>query len=283
MPAGAESFRRGAADRRRGLPRAEARCCTSAGSRPRSATRAASRPTCRRARRRSRRSSRRPSAPDTASRVAIALDPATTRVLSRRRLPLRGPRARRRRSCRSSRPISRRATRSCRSRTGRRGRLGRLDAAHRASSATGCSSSATTSSSRTRSGCAAASTRASPTRSSIKVNQIGTLTETLEAIRARAERRLHGRRLAPLRRDRGHDDRRPRRGDRTPARSRPAPRRAPTASRSTTSCCGSRRSSAHRGGLPGLGCLPARRNAELPRRCAPCDWEASGFARSGRR
>ena len=45
----------------------------------------------------------------------------------------------------------------------------------------------------------------------VKVNQIGTLTETLEAIRDRPRGRLHRRHLPPLRRDRGHDDRRPRR------------------------------------------------------------------------
>ena len=44
----------------------------------------------------------------------------------------------------------------------------------------------------------------------VKVNQIGTLTETLEAIRDRPRRGLHGGDLAPLGRDRGHDDRRPR-------------------------------------------------------------------------
>ena len=51
----------------------------------------------------------------------------------------------------------------------------------------------------------------------------------------------------PLGRDRGHDDRRPRRRDRTAARSRPARRRAPSAWRSTTSCCASRRSWARTG------------------------------------
>ena len=56
----------------------------------------------------------------------------------------------------------------------------------------------------------AGSTRASRNSILIKVNQIGTLTETLDAIGARAVGRLHGRDLAPLRRDRGHDDRRPR-------------------------------------------------------------------------
>ena len=78
----------------------------------------------------------------------------------------------------------------------------------------------------------------------IKVNQIGTLTETLEAIDDGARGRLHGGHVAPLGRDRGHDDRRPRRRDRLrPDQDRRA-RRARTAWRSTTSCCGSRRRSA---------------------------------------
>ena len=47
----------------------------------------------------------------------------------------------------------------------------------------------------------------------------------------------------PQRRDRGLDHRRPGRGARAPARSRPARPRAPTAWPSTTSCCGSKRSS----------------------------------------
>ena len=45
----------------------------------------------------------------------------------------------------------------------------------------------------------------------VKVNQIGTLTETLEAIALARVERLHRRDLPPLGRDRGHDDRRPRR------------------------------------------------------------------------
>ena len=55
---------------------------------------------------------------------------------------------------------------------------------------------------------------------------------------------VHGGDVAPQRRDRGRDDRRPRGRDRTAGRSRPARRRAATGSRSTTSCCASRRSSA---------------------------------------
>ena len=45
----------------------------------------------------------------------------------------------------------------------------------------------------------------------VKVNQIGTLTETLDAIATATRGGLHRRHVAPLGRDRGHDDRRPRR------------------------------------------------------------------------
>ena len=47
----------------------------------------------------------------------------------------------------------------------------------------------------------------------IKLNQIGTLTETLSAIRDGPARRLDRDRLASLGRDRGYDDRRPGGGD----------------------------------------------------------------------
>ena len=60
----------------------------------------------------------------------------------------------------------------------------------------------------------------------IKLNQIGTLTETIDAIEL-ARRAGWSAVVSPsLRRDRGHHDRRPRRRDRARARSRPAPRRA---------------------------------------------------------
>ena len=106
------------------------------------------------------------------------------------------------------------------------------------------SSSATTSSSRTRAARSAASSAASANSILIKVNQIGTLTETLDAIEMAQRGRLHARDLASLRRDRGHHDRRPRGRAPAPARSRPARWRAPTASPSTTSSCASKRSSA---------------------------------------
>ena len=85
----------------------------------------------------------------------------------------------------------------------------------------------------------------------IKVNQIGTLSETLDAIGDGARGGLHRGHVAPLGRDRGHHDRRPRGGDRAAARSRPARRRAATAWRSTTSCCGSRKRSAPTPSFPG--------------------------------
>ena len=47
----------------------------------------------------------------------------------------------------------------------------------------------------------------------VKVNQIGSLTETLDAVAARADQQLHRRPLASLRRNRGRDHRRHRRGD----------------------------------------------------------------------
>ena len=225
VPAGAATLRRGAADRRRGLPHAARRCCTSAGSRPRvgdeggfapdlGVERGGDRgdPRGGRARRATR------------DRVAIALDPAATELYARRRLPLRGPRGA---TAASMVDVlggaRRRATRSSRSRTA----LAEDDwddwrRADRAARRPASSSSATTSSSRTPSGCGAGSTRASRNAILVKVNQIGTLTETLDAIELARASRLRGRHLAPLGRDRGHDDRRPRGRDRTPARSRRA-------------------------------------------------------------
>ena len=83
-----------------------------------------------------------------------------------------------------------------------------------------------------------------PTRILIKLNQIGTLSETLDAIEMAKRAGWTAVVLAPLGRDRGHDASPTSPWPPTPARSRPAPRRAPTASPSTTSCCASRRCSA---------------------------------------
>ena len=96
--------------------------------------------------------------------VAIALDPASSEFFSDGSLSLRGARARPGGDGRLlRRPRRAFPARFARGRQ-RRGRLGRL-APRPSSSATVCSWSATTSSSRIRSGCASASSAESPTRS----------------------------------------------------------------------------------------------------------------------
>ena len=92
----------------------------------------------------------------------------------------------------------------------------------------------------------------------IKVNQIGTLTETLEAIAIAREAGYSAVISHRSGRDRGHDDRRPRGRHRRRARSRPARPRARTGSRSTTSCCGSRRSWGRAATYPGLSAFAGR-------------------------
>ena len=116
--------------------------------------------------------------------VAIALDPAVSEifsdgayVLEHEDRTLSAARADRLLG-RPGRPLP---DRLARGRDGRGG-LGRLGGADRASRRRTCSSSATTSSSPTPSACAAASTPASANSILVKVNQIGTLTETLAAI-----------------------------------------------------------------------------------------------------
>ena len=74
----------------------------------------------------------------------------------------------------------------------------------------------------------------------VKVNQIGTLTETLDTVALAYACRIHVGDVAPQRRDRGRDHRRPRRCDELrPDQDRRA-RRGATGSRSTTSSCGSK-------------------------------------------
>ena len=74
----------------------------------------------------------------------------------------------------------------------------------------------------------------------IKVNQIGSLTETLDAIEMAKRAGYTAVVSPPLRRDRGHHHRRPGRGrERRPDQDRRS-RAAPTAWPSTTSCCASR-------------------------------------------
>ena len=117
--------------------------------------------------------------------IALALDPAASEFFTRTaQYTFEGQaqlRRRARRRCTSS-WAEKYPHRLARGRP-RRGRLGRLEAAHRASSASACSSSATTCSSPTPSASSAASTRRRANAILIKLNQIGTLTETLDAMR----------------------------------------------------------------------------------------------------
>ena len=92
----------------------------------------------------------------------------------------------------------------------RRRRLGGLEAAHRPSSASRCSWSATTSSSPTRCVSHAASQEGIANAILIKLNQIGTRHRDARHHPRRDQRRLPLDHLAPLRRDRGHLHRRPR-------------------------------------------------------------------------
>ena len=103
----------------------------------------------------------------------------------------------------------------------------------------------------------------------IKLNQIGTLTETLDTIAHRPRGRLPRRDLAPLRRDRGHLHRGSRRCHRRRAdqdrRALPAPNEWP----STTSFCASRRSSGPMPATPGAAQSPsADRRIRSPRSSA---------------
>ena len=171
VPAGRAELLRVPADGHRGLPRAEGDPAASAGSRPRSATRAASRPT----------SSSNEAALEAlvAGIEAAGYEPGDGRLHrprpgDQRDLPRDGAYVLEHEGrtlsaeemaaywAEHGRPLPDRLDR------GRHGRggLGRLEAADRARSATAASWSATTSSSPTPSGCAAGSSRASPTRSS---------------------------------------------------------------------------------------------------------------------
>ena len=119
-----------------------------------------------------------------ASEIALALDPATSELFADGLYRFgEGARARHRRDGRLStrRSSSRYPIVSHRGRDGR-GRLGRLEAPDRAARRPARSSSATTSSSRTSSASARASSESVANSILIKVNQIGTLTETLDAI-----------------------------------------------------------------------------------------------------
>ena len=125
-----------------------------------------------------------------------------------------------------------------------RGGLGRLGRCSPRRSATGSSSWATTCSSPTSSASSGASTPGVANSILVKVNQIGSLTETLDDRRPRHPLGVHLGDVAPLGRDRGRHHRRPRgRHQLRPDQDRRA-RPAATGWPSTTSCCASRRTSA---------------------------------------
>ena len=105
------------------------------------------------------------------------------RVLQGRQVHLGQEAAHRRRARRHLRRALRQVPDRHHRRRLRRGRLGRLEAHHRQARQAASSSWATTSSSPTRSAWRAASRRRSPTAILIKLNQIGSLTETLDTIR----------------------------------------------------------------------------------------------------
>ena len=191
--------------------------------------------------------------------IALALDVASTELFTRRSLRARG-RGRRLLAVGVGGP-PRRAVRPLPDRVDRRrhvrGRLGRLGRAHRRASARACSSSATTCSSPTWSGSQQGIDRGVANSILVKVNQIGTLSETLDTMFVRRPPRLHRDDVAPQRRDRRRHHRRPRRRHQLrPDQDRRAARAA-TASPSTTSSCASRRSWAG-GVVPRRGGVAAR-------------------------
>ena len=101
----------------------------------------------------------------------------------------------------------------------------------------------------------------------VKLNQIGTVTETLDAVAHGARRRLRARssRTAPARPRTRRSPTSP--SAPRPGRSRPARRAAPIASASTTSCCASKRSSARAARYAGRGrhrALAQRESQERP-------------------
>ena len=100
----------------------------------------------------------------------------------------------------------------------------------------------------------------------VKVNQIGTLSRDARRGRYRAPRRLHLGDVAPLGRDRGLDDRRPRGGLQLRADQDRLAVALATAWRSTTSCSASRSSSAASATYAGKSILKATRARARARR-----------------
>ena len=236
-------------------PRSSTRCapcCTSAGWPPASATRAASRPTCgstERGARRDPRGGRAGRAPRQrgarARRGRERVLPATDGYRLGEGTLARRPTG----MIDLYTPTWPSAIRSSRSRIRSPRTPGTLARAHRGASATACSSSATTSSSPTSSGCGAASTSGVANAILVKVNQIGTLSETLDAI---ALARASGYAVVISHRSGETEDTTI--ADLAVATNagqiKTGAPRAPTAWPSTTSSSGSRRSSATRPSTP---------------------------------
>ena len=212
---------------------------------PASATRAASPRTCRVQPRRARPHPRghRAGRLHPGEDIALALDVAASEFYEDGGYAFEGKAPDRRRDDRLLRRARRRRTRWSPSRTRSTRTTGTAGRPSPTGSATRSSSSATTCSSPTRSASPAASRTGTANALLVKVNQIGSLTETLDAVEL-AQRngyQLHDVATAPARPRTSPSPTSP--SPPTAARSRPAPRPAPSASPSTTSCCASRRSS----------------------------------------
>ena len=250
MPVGAAELPRGAALGRRDVPRAEGRAARARACRPAWATRAGSRPTWPRTRSRCRPLVEAIEAAGytPGEDIAIALDPAASELYRDGAYHLEGEGqgalvgGAGRLLGGDGRSLPDRVHRG---RHGR-GRLGRLGRAHRRRSAAASSSWATTSSSPTPSGWPSGIERGVANSVLVKVNQIGTLTETLDTVELATRNAYTSVISHRSGRDRGHHHRRPRRGHQLrPDQDRRA-RPAPTGWPSTTSCCASRTTSTRR-------------------------------------
>ena len=202
---------RGAAAGRRGLPRAQVRAEEEGpGHRPRRRGRLrpgpAEQPRGARPDRRGRRA--RP-ASSSASDIALALDVAATRVLHRRRLPLRGQQPHRRADAGLLRRPRRRLPDRLHRGPARRGGLGRLDGADRRARRRRSRSSATTCSSPTPSACQRGIDRAVGQRAAGQGQPDRHADRDPGRRRPGPPQRLPLHDEPPLRRDRGHHHRRP--------------------------------------------------------------------------
>ena len=253
-PVGAADVPRGAAAGRRGLPRAQVGAEGARAWRPASATRAASRPTwpATAPRSTSSREAVEPGRAHARRRHRARARRRRHRVPLRRRLRLRGPGA----HAPSEMPayyaelVRGLPDRLHRGPAGRGG-LGGLGRDDRRARRPRSSSSATTSSSPTSSGSARGIAERLGQRAAGQGQPDRLAHRDPRRRRPGPPQRLPLHDEPPLRRDRGHHDRRPRgRHELRPDQDRRA-RRGPSAWRSTTSCCASRRSSTTRPATPG--------------------------------